>query len=367
MNRLFLFLLTLLLSVSNRVGAQEITVELDSVSENRVVTNQFRQNWELSLGLQGLSFYSNQENGRSFSQNPFKDYRLNAGISMSLTKWFSPELGLRVKTSGLWGKDISSERVSENAIRLFSLQGQATIDLTNIIYGYDVNRNYGVFPYVGVGMARNFTKHLDALVLTMGTSATYRLSERFKAYADLGFYIAGDEIMDGYVHSNNIFADHDRWFALEIGLIYELGTNRWKRVGDIVPVTFIPYEDVNRKTEVRTDTKVTVETVDEYPDVSVFFDLNSSVLTNRGQLENIRKLADVAKTENRTIVVTGYADSQTGNEQNNSVLSERRAETMRVELMNMGVPSSSIRVMTGGGVNTLNPAQANRRVVISLQ
>ena len=102
------------------------------------------------------------------------------------------------------------------------------------------------------------------------------------------------------------------------------------------------------------------------PEVSIFFEIGSSELNHRGQLENIKKLVEVAKNEQRTIIVAGFADSSTGNVQLNEKLSARRADTIVKEIMEMGIDAQQIKIVIGGGVNTLNPVPANRRVVVSL-
>ena len=57
---------------------------------------------------------------------------------------------------------------------------------------------------------------------------------------------------------------------------------------------------------------------------------------------NVRALAKYAVENNSNLLVTGYADSATGNVEHNQWLSERRAETVAGELEGMGVQSSKI-------------------------
>ena len=100
--------------------------------------------------------------------------------------------------------------------------------------------------------------------------------------------------------------------------------------------------------------------------MSIFFEIGSSELNHRGQLENIKKIVETAKNEHRTLIVAGYADSQTGNAQLNERLSARRADTIVKEILEMGIDAQQIKIVIGGGVDTLNPLPANRRVVVSL-
>lgn len=350
-----------------------------------VATNPFSQNWEISLGVQGLSFYGNQELNLDLPKSPFKSFRTNVGIAASVAKWFSPEIALRTKLSGFWGRSIRSEEADSNGIRYMSLHEDVLVNLTNIIYGYDEDNVLDVIPYGGVGLARNFTHRRNTLTLHLGLIGACRISDRMKAFCDLSYNIAGGEFDNMGIKTNKIFTNHDSWVALELGLTYELGQNRWKHMVDLDDVEVVPWEETQREMKrIRRQNRDLKEKIDyiekhptqeppgktvsltEVPDISIFFELGSSELTHRGQLENIRKLVQTAKDENRRIIVTGYADSQTGNEMLNEKLSARRADTIVRELLNMGISLQNIRIINGGGVNTLDIVPANRRVVVAL-
>ena len=101
--------------------------------------------------------------------------------------------------------------------------------------------------------------------------------------------------------------------------------------------------------------------ISKVPEISIFFELGSAELTHRGQLVNIKKLVQTAKDERRNIIVTGYADSQTGNQQLN-----QRADAIVKELLEMGIDAKNIKIVIGGGVDILRQVPANRRVVVSL-
>lgn len=223
--------------------------------------------------------------------------------------------------------------------------------------------------------------------MNLGIVGTYRIAEKLKVYTDFGFTLCGGEFDEQPLKlTSNIINSRDRWLALEIGAILELGQNKWKHVPDMDNVEVVPWFETERELK-RTRRKVRdlTQQVDFYrtqkpaeepapqtiiksnsPEVSIFFEIGSSELNHRGQLENIKELVEMAKKENRTIVVAGFADSQTGNKQLNERLSARRADTIVKEIMEMGIDAQQIKIVIGGGVNTLNPVPANRRVVVSL-
>ena len=373
------------------VSAQEKTpVALTSDDEElatSIATNPFSHNWELSVGLQGLSFFSNQETALDISKSPFASFRTNIGIAVSAAKWFTPQIALRTKLSGAWGRSVSTDDKNENAVNYMHLHEDVMVNLSNIIYDYEEGRKWNFIPYFGVGMARNFTHNENALTFSLGVMPTYRINTRLKAFADLSYNITGDEFDDETVISKNIFKNHDRWIAAEIGITYELGHNKWHRAIELEGIEIVPWQETQREMKrIRRQNKdlrakmmwmednhpVTKEVtaaptiISKVPDISIFFELGSAELKHRGQLVNIKKLVQTAKEERRKIVVTGYADSQTGNQQLNERLSARRADAIVKELLEMGIEMQNIKIVIGGGVDILNQVPANRRVVLSL-
>ena len=101
----------------------------------------------------------------------------------------------------------------------------------------------------------------------------------------------------------------------------------------------------------------------------VLFDLNRAELKSSGEA-TVRRLAEfMAEYKDRRVRVEGYTDS-TGEASYNQGLSERRAESVRDTLVNMGI--SSTRVETKGfgeqfpvaSNDTSGGRQQNRRVEI---
>ena len=100
--------------------------------------------------------------------------------------------------------------------------------------------------------------------------------------------------------------------------------------------------------------------------VSVFFNINKSEIADEKDLVNVQVLADYAKANDLNMVVTGYADSETGSAEFNQKLSEERANTVANELQNMGVSASKITAKGNGGVADLTPIANNRRAIVQI-
>ena len=99
--------------------------------------------------------------------------------------------------------------------------------------------------------------------------------------------------------------------------------------------------------------------------VSVFFNLGRSEIASRKDLVNVEPLARYGR-EGRKLVVTGYADSATGNAEANRRLSEARANTVARELEKLGVSRDNIVIVARGGVADLSPVSYNRRATVEL-
>ena len=128
----------------------------------------------------------------------------------------------------------------------------------------------------------------------------------------------------------------------------------------------------NRPAEVK---EVVKEVVKEAPvqqqfttvPISVFFASGNSNIASKKDLQDVKELAEVAKKNNTKIVVTGFADSKTGNAELNKRLSQQRAETVANQLVAMGVKRENIEIVAAGGVDELNPYNYNRRVTVVLK
>jgi outer membrane protein OmpA-like peptidoglycan-associated protein len=103
----------------------------------------------------------------------------------------------------------------------------------------------------------------------------------------------------------------------------------------------------------------------------VLFATDQAVLSANG-MSTVQKLATVlGQNPERTVLIEGHTDS-TGTSSHNQVLSERRADAVRVALLSMGVPRD--RIVTRGygptypvaSNNTPQDRQLNRRVEIVL-
>jgi len=216
-NRAFL-LTVILLGMTTVANAQKI--------KRGVFTNRFGSNWELTFGAEGLAFYSSKEEGMSLSTNPFMNYRANIGAAASVGKWFTPEIGLRTKASGYWGRAIIGETPKENSIKFFSIQEHAMLNVSSLLFGYNPSRFWNFIPYGGVGFIRNCSHNENSIGAGFGVINTLRISDHIKVNVDLGMTLAGDNYKkDGM---ENVMGRY-HWYSAEIGLTFNLGKHGWSR------------------------------------------------------------------------------------------------------------------------------------------
>lgn len=407
-----------LTSVSMASFAQDDNSAAAPNEKFSVATNSFWSNWFFQASLTGTAFYSNEEKPAEYSKSPFKSFRNSLGFSVGIGKWFTPGIGVRTKFSGVWGKSVlgyyppynqkttyGDARVGrittpgdqyKNNIKYWNLQEQAMFNLSNLFYGASDTRVWNLIPYFGAGVVRNCSYNTYELACSFGLINTWKISRKLLFTVDLGYDIMGDDFEgEGNVWGGHNQANHDHLFAASVGITYNLGQAQWKKTPDCdalnnlhqsqldalnAQIADLQAENLNlrnRAPETITETQVVRDTMvinQSFHDfittpVSVFFDLAKINVGNLKDLVNVQALAKYARENNSKILVTGYADSSTGTPEINERLSLQRAETVKGELIKMGVPAENIRCTHNGGVNLLGqkaPKEFDRRATVQI-
>ena len=228
-----------------------------------------------------------------------------------------------------------------------------------------------------------------AMGLSAGILNTWRLGKHVDLNLDVNYGIFEPDY-DGFsrqlVATDRGPKTKDRAINVELGLTFKLGKATWKKVPDVDAIKALSQAQIDALNSQLTDANnenarlkgllanqrpveqprtVVEEKIVSAP-VSVFFNLGKSTIASQKDLQNVKDLVSLAK-DNSTFVVTGYADSQTGSAEFNQQLSQKRAEAVAQELINLGVSSDKIQTVVGGGVDTLTPPANNRRATVELK
>lgn len=380
-----LLMMLALASVSVAGMAQESTSE--PTLKYSVATNSFWSNWFIQAGVQWAAFYPSADNVDGDS--PFKSERTNPQVALAIGKWFTPGLGLRTKVSGVWGK------ANDESFKYWNAQEQVLFNLSNLICGYNPKRVWNLVPFAGAGIARNCDDNYYAMGLSVGLLNQFYVSRKVAINVEVGYNrLENDFYSCGYTERANVkgsfpnngdrgWDSHDNYVYAELGLTVNLGKSTWDKVPDVdaikalsqgqidalnAQLTDAQNENARLKNMLANQKPAETKTVKELvcAPVSVFFNLNSSEIASRKDIINLQSLVDAAKSINgdAKFIVTGSADSRTGNDKINTNLGQRRAETVADELVNLGVSRDNIEIKNEGGIDKVSPYQYNRRAIV---
>ena len=346
-----------------------------------VATNSFWSNWFVQAGAQWAAFYVSAEHGLNNCVSPFKSFRSNPQAAIALGKWFTPGIGVRTKVQGIWGK------ANDTSFKYWTINEQVLFNISNMLCGYNPNRVYNFSVFGGGGFARNCTHNLWGMDLTVGILNQFYVCKKFAINVELGWErIENDFFSTEYTVNNGVrgWDSHDNILYAEIGFTYNFGKATWDAVPDVDAIKALSQaqidalnaqladaeaENARLKALLAEKKEVAPKIVKELAatPISVFFELDKYEIASEKDLVNLQGVANYVKDNEGTLLVTGYADSATGTPNHNQWLSERRAETVANELVNMGVSPDKISTDAKGGVDDLSPISFNRRATVQIK
>lgn len=358
--------------------------DADPVQKYSVATNSFWSNWFIQVGADWNAWYSGEEHGLGLARSPFKKFRSNPGASIAIGKWFTPGIGLRTKLQGIWGKTVTDDVNAGNGNKYWTLNEHVLFNLSNMLCGYNPTRVWNFIPFAGAGITRSCTYDRYGMGLSVGILNTFRVSKHVGINLELGWNrYEGDhdgvDVSDG----NRGWDSHDNQLYGEVGLTFNLGKASWDKTPDVDAIKALSQAQIDalnaqlndanaenaRLKKLLAEKKEAPAAVKEFVNtpVSVFFNLDKYNIASKKDLVNVKSVADYAKDNNASLLVTGYADSATGKPAYNQKLSEKRAETVANELVKMGVSRDQITTEGKGGVNDLSPISYNRRATVQVK
>jgi outer membrane protein OmpA-like peptidoglycan-associated protein len=361
------------------------------------ITNGFGNNWFVSAGG-GINLYFGEYDNRMDLQE-----RITPALDISIGKWITPTIGLRVQYAGLQAKGKvyvfagDSPFVQPGSLpngyaiekfNVMNLHGDLLWNLSNAIGGYRFDRTWDLVPYVGFGWARAWnakdwnpaTKIHNEPAITVGLINKIRLSNSLDFNVEIRHMVVNDAF-DGIVRGS-------RWEGMStvsIGLTYKIANKSFERYVKVEPADYTPYnnriaalekqladKDANAKRiadELAAEKARKAQVVKSDPEyfispLAVFFQINKADLTDK-DIINLGYAADMIKKSGKKFKIQGSADKATGTKKINQMLSEKRANKVYDVLVNkFGVNPSLLDVIAKGDTDEPFGKPALNRVVI---
>lgn len=334
-------------------------------------TNRFIDNWEVSVGVGGQSYYRLHETpGLDLNEGN----KISFGFNVAAGKWFTPIFGARVQYQGISMTNAVRETGAENNWNYHYIHADALINLTNWICGYKSDRFYNAVLIGGAGYGLSSSENMEGvnneMVMTAGLQNRFRLCKSWDANLELkanltkqGFDNANSGFRFGSIYdvtagvtykisNKRDFAliDHDMYTSKIAALEKDVENgNKTIAEGEEEVAKLKKALDKEKKAKeaaMEAERKAKAAYVPTpNQSLSIFFRLGESEISDKNE-ENLKFLAEAIKASkgNEVFTITGYADRQTGSEEYNENLSKERAEAIYNYLVDLGVEKDRLKI-----------------------
>jgi outer membrane protein OmpA-like peptidoglycan-associated protein len=324
---------------------------------------------------------------------------LSPTAALSVGRQFSPVFGLRLGASGWQARNWQTHPVAEYKWNYVQANLDATVSLTNLIWGWNADRKWNVYGLAGVGLniafknddanklaAQNesagipalanggFEKLWDGTKLfpagRLGAGIEYALSERVA----LGLEYNANVLPDKW-NSKKGKSDNMDWQQnLLVGVKISLGKTRKhitieepvQPVVEPKPVVEQKPEPIVEKPKPVVETKQVVVKAPDMAEVKVYFAPSSSKLTS-AEAEKLQSVVEyLKKYGEKNVIVSGYASSD-GQKAYNQRLSKRRAKAVEQWLSNNGIDATRIKAEGKGEVDFGSRKESRAAATIAIE
>jgi len=395
-------MIALALATVSSVAVNAQTTSFEAPSKYSVATNMFRHNWYVQASFD-MSL-ANPYEANKWIKNSWSKGK-SFGVNLAVGKWFTPGIGTRVKLgweNGMISSDHNVWTPRQTAGGFADLFFDTQFNLSNLICGYKESRVWNTIVYPRLGLLRNFDTSYYGPLIGFGWENSWKVAKKIRLFVDAAYNVGPSEIFEGTAAfapsaafigtpvgggpaSKGRFGNG--WLQVDLGIQFDLGKNTWEKAISIEDYNALAASSeaalAKLRNELQNEKKLndelrkqlaarpveTKKVVDDATIVSgvatsVFFDLNSTKINSPKDLVNLESLASAAKKANAHIIVTGSADSRTGQSKHNQELSEGRANAVADKLVELGVPRSNIEVRAVGGIDEVSPYPLNRRALV---
>lgn len=198
-------------------------------SEGETVENQTFNDYAYVSGDLGLGFLKGDNSGLKLGLNG------HLGIGYQ----FDNILGIKANL-GFGGLNGKYENIAIDRSNYFEGNLNLTVNLTDIILGYNPDRRFSLVPHIGIGQVRYRVKVNNndgnliseggynerdgrevVATIPMGVELNYIINPSWRVHLDFTANYADTDRLDGYASG-----EHNDWFStLNLGASYRLGSN----------------------------------------------------------------------------------------------------------------------------------------------
>ena len=330
--------------------------------------------------------------------------KIGIAADLNFGKWWTPAIGMRLGWHGLWNNaknGMNNAGIAAGEKFGFNFfHGDLLWNISNTLGGYKETRLWDFIPYATMGVL-DVTKTLNPLsnanleyAAGLGLLNDIRLGERVDLTLDLKALVAKGAAYSSSASRFVLFP------SATVGVIFNLGKTNFDRHTSITPVVIpVPFTTeqynaladkvaaleqenaelkekiaalenelaplrslVNGQTYLYENGTFTAVDVKPGSPITLYFDCGSAKLSAR-EKAHLEYFTDTVVDGDTKLVVTGYADKQTGSARRNQQLSEQRVKTVVDLLTKAGANSSNIDTAAYGSTVQLFDGAAKNRVV----
>lgn len=326
---------------------------------------------------------------------------------------FTPVVGLRLGVSGYQAKNYTEAGGDPYHFRFVQPSLDLQVDLASLFGGWKADRMLAPYAFVGGGAAYGFDNDEAVAAARAYRGVFANLWEkdswhyagragvgagiRLGKCVDLNLEVGGNMLDDRFNSKKGQGSFNPDWHVSALaGLTFHLGRKAAKAAAAAVPaVVYVPKEVttpkpepavepkpepvVEPKPEILTQTEKVDPPVEERlifegpvpvvmdtPEplsVDAFFLIDSAVIRNSEEPALLRLVAYLKEHPEASVLLSGYADKETGTPPYNLRLSERRVQSVKTFLTARGIDASRIETAAKG--DTVQPYKGvKNRVVI---
>jgi outer membrane protein OmpA-like peptidoglycan-associated protein len=372
--------------------AQDETVIEIQDQKGPYVTTGFWNNWFVSVGG-GVQVYF----GETDTYGNFGD-RLAPALDISVGKWITPSMGLRLEYSGLKAKGWTDGELPyshgsgdikgyySEKFNTMNLHGDLLWNASNAIGGERDDRLWNFVPYVGFGWARSESNgtHKNELAANIGLLHKIVLTDAFDIHVDMRSMLVNQRFAQTNGSKGlNVLG------TVTVGVSYKINNTGFQRASDLIVIedntkyiqTIASLEQMlvqaeqkrvalqqkinEQKNEIAVAESVEA-TIPILPKLAIFFEIGKAKLTEKSII-NLGYLADILKQyPDKRFLIFASADKQTGTPEFNKKLSQQRGEAVfDVLVKKYGVNPEQLNIEAVGGTQQkFDEPQLNRVVVI---